>query len=93
MDSVFYQCVDGPASGWDVEWWYHLPLPMMSVEWFDISFVQSTWRGRLVPPEITDHRDWILAILDGARFCYEVHGDIIRIFGYLPKNFDYLEEV
>lgn len=89
--SYRYKCVDGPICGWDVEWWYHLPLPMMSVEWFDISMVQTTSRGLLVPPAMTDHRAWILAILDEARLCYEVHGDIVRIFGYLPKNYDDLD--
>ena len=90
--SYRYKCVDGPIRGWDVEWWHHLPLPMMSVEWFDISMIQETSQGLLLPPKITNHRDWILAILDEARLCYEVHGEIVRIFGYLPKNYDGLDE-
>jgi hypothetical protein len=86
--SYRYKCVDGPVSGWDVEWWYHLPFPMMSVEWFDISLVQETPRGRLIRPAVTDHREWILALLQQTGFCYEVGQDIVRIFGYLPKNYD-----
>src|ERR1041384_3776707 len=90
--SYRYKCVDGPISDWDVEWWCHLPFPFMSVEWFDIAMLQETSRGLLVPPAVTDHRDWILAILDEARLCYEVRGEIVRIFGYLPKNYDGLNE-
>jgi len=35
---------------------------------------------------------WILAILDEARRCYELRGDVVRIFGYLPKNYDGLDD-
>ncbi len=86
--SYRYKCIDGPPSGWDVEWWYHLPLPMMSVEWFDIRYVQEIQRGGLIEPEFIDHSDWIVKVLNDARFCYEVVGEIIRIHGYLPKTFD-----
>ena len=48
--SYRYKCVDGAPSGWDVEWWYHLPLPMMSVEWFDIAFSQQVQKGALIEP-------------------------------------------
>lgn len=84
-----YKPVDGRASEWDVEWWCHLPFPMMCVEWFDIVLVQEVHRGLLVKSDIIDHSDWIRPILlDDARFCYEVVGDIARIFGYLPKSLD-----
>ena len=88
--SYRYKCVDGPPSGWDVEWWYHLPFPMMSVEWFDIGCHQIVHRGMLIDPQVVDHTDWILKILQDAKFCYDVYGDIVRIFGYLPKSLDEL---
>ena len=92
IPSYRWKCVDGPAMGWDVEWWYHLPLPMMSVEWFDIGLVQESSNGRLLPPKVTDHRDWILRVLDEAQLCYEVRGDIVRVFGYLPKRYDGMDD-
>lgn len=88
--SYRYKCVDGPPSGWDVEWWYHLPFPMMSVEWFDIGCHQIVHRGKLIDPQVVDHTNWIVKILQDAKFCYDVHGDIVRIFGYLPKSLDEL---
>jgi len=36
--SYRYKCVDGPPSGWDVEWFHHLPFPLISVEWLDIAY-------------------------------------------------------
>jgi hypothetical protein len=30
--SYRYKCIAGPPSSWDVEWFYHLPFPLMSVE-------------------------------------------------------------
>jgi hypothetical protein len=91
--SYRYKCVGSPhISRWDCEWWYHLPLPMMSVEWFDIgSTRQIISRGKLLKPETIDHSEWILAILEEAGFCYDVVGDIIRIHGYLPKSFEALD--
>jgi hypothetical protein len=90
--SYRFKCVDGPASEWDVEWWYHVPLPMLSVEWLDVGLVQETRRGALIAPALTDHRDWILALLARIGFCYEVAGDIVRIFGYLPKSYEGLRD-
>jgi hypothetical protein len=29
--------VSGYISGWDTEWYYHLPFPFVGVEWFEIS--------------------------------------------------------
>ena len=86
--SYRFKCVDGPSSDWDVEWWCHLPFPMMSVEWLDISFVQEIRTGKYTAPKRIDHSTWILAILEDAKFCYDTVDDIIRIFGYLPKSHD-----
>ncbi len=89
--SYRYKCIDGPPSTWDAEWWYHLPFPMMSVEWFDICYFQEVRHGQLIDLEKIDHSDWITKILRDARFCYDVVGDIVRIHGYLPKSFDELD--
>ena len=85
--SYRFQTVAGPPSSWDVEWFYHLPFPMMSVEWFDIGLEQRSSTGRLLAPVVTDHSEWILAILTEARFMFEVRAGIVRIFGYLPRNY------
>ncbi|MDB2687446.1 hypothetical protein N9Y42_09565 [Mariniblastus sp.] len=86
--SYRFKCVDGQLSDWDVEWRHHLPFPMMSVEWLDIAYLQETRTGLLTEPRLIDHSDWIVKILDDAKFCYDIVGDVIRIFGYLPKSFD-----
>ena len=49
--SYRYKCIDGPPSSWDVEWFYHLPFPLVSVEWLDVGFLQETREHRL-PPQI-----------------------------------------
>ena len=68
-----------------------MPFPMMSVEWFDICYLQEIRRGALIDPDVVDHSDWIVKVLNDARFCYDVAGDVIRIHGYLPKSFDELD--
>jgi hypothetical protein len=85
-----YRCMDGPPSSWDVEWFYHLPFPLFSVEWFDVSFMQKSRRGMLVPPLVTDHSPWIEEWLQRVGLEYR-KGTMIRIFGYRPKNVEWFE--
>ncbi len=90
--SYRWKCVDSAyVSEWDVEWYCHLPFPFVSVEWFDMGTIQIISRGRLLQPDVIDHSEWILRILEEERFCYDLVGDIIRIHGYLPKSFEGLE--
>lgn len=92
--SYRFNCVDSNyISGWDVEWWYHLPFPMLSVRWFDIGCWQEISKGLLLEPERIDHSGWILSVLNDAGFCYDVVGEIVRVHGYLPKSFEGLDGV
>ena len=86
--SYRFKWINGHISKWDVEWWHHLPFPMVGVEWFDIGLHQEIRRGRLVKKEIIDHSPWILEKLKEIGFEYEVSGDVVRIFAYLPKSFE-----
>lgn len=81
------KCVDGPPSPWDREWFYHLPFPMMSVEWLDVEFLEQA-RERRLPRRVhtTDHSAWIEELLQRVRLEYEKGTGMIRIFGYSPKN-------
>lgn len=73
-----FKCVDGVPSDWDAEWFYHLPFPFMSVEWFDISYRTAA----------TDHSAWLFTLLVRIGFDYHRGTDAVRIFGYSPKTFD-----
>lgn len=86
-------CIDGPPSGWDVEWFYHLPFPLMSVEWLDVCYLQETREHRL-PPRVhfTDHSTWIEELLKGVGLEYQKGTTMIRIFGYSPKNMELFDQ-
>lgn len=71
--------VNGHISDWDVEWWWHLPFPFVGVEWFDIGLHDGAGN---------DQSSWILAKLRDIGFEVEVAGDVVRVFGYLPKSFE-----
>jgi hypothetical protein len=86
--SYRFKCVDGPISGWDVEWFYHLPFPFISVEWFDVSFLQKEQTHRFTAPAVTDHSGWIEEILRKAGLVYAKGHCTIRIFGYSPKSME-----
>jgi hypothetical protein len=91
--SYRFKCIDGFVSYWDTEWWYHLPFPFISVEWFDIGYVEERHIGRLVKPDIIDHSSWIEDLLSKIRFEYEKGIDFYRIFGYSPKNYELFESL
>lgn len=86
--SYRFKWVNGHISRWDTEWWYHLPFPLMGVEWFDICLHQEQPRGSLIKNEVIEHPPWILQKLREIGFEYEVSGDVVRIFGYLPRSLE-----
>ena len=86
--SYRYKWVNGHISGWDAEWWSHLPFPFVGVEWFDIGLHQKIHVGRLIEEKTIDHSEWILLKLKEIGFEYEVGNDVVRIWGYMPKSFE-----
>ncbi len=91
--SYRWKCIDGPPSSWDVEWFYHLPFPMISVEWMDVAFLVETREPRL-PPRIhtTDHSPWIEELLQRVGLEHEKGKTMVRIFGYSPKSRELFDE-
>jgi len=85
--SYRYKCIDGPPSGWDVEWFYHLPFPLMSVEWLDIAYLQEVREHRL-PPVVhaIDHSGWVEELLRAAGLDFRKGVTMIRVFGYSPRS-------
>ena len=91
--SYRFKCVDEKPSSWDVEWSYHLPFPFISVEWFDISFLQES-RERRLPSRIhvTDHSSWIEELLRRIGLDCQKGNNMIRVFGYSPKSMELFEQ-
>jgi len=87
--------IDLPVyDAWEWEWFYHLPFPMISVEWLDLNFLQETWTYRLPPQkQVTDHSPWIEELLQRIGFDYLKGQSMIRIFGYSPKNMDLFDDL
>ena len=88
--SYRYKTVNNHISNWDVEWYYHLPFPFICVEWFDIGLYEEIYIGQLVKNKIVDHTKKITDLLSLCKFDYEVHSDIVRVWGYLPKTYEKL---
>jgi hypothetical protein len=86
--SYRHKSVTGHISYWDVEWFYHLPFPFAAVQWFDISLTEAaSERGRMAKPAI-DHADEISALASRIGFEFEVRGDVLRVWGYLPRTYE-----
>lgn len=76
--------VNGHVSGWDVEWFYHLPFPFVGVEWFDIGLHERA----SVRHEVIDHSALILSKLAEIGFEFEARSDVARVWGYAPKSYE-----
>ncbi|MFL1503822.1 DUF6678 family protein [Pseudomonas sp. O64] len=81
--------VTGYISGWDTEWFYHLPFPFAYVEWFDIGLRSiAPAKGMLRPDTLIDHTEEISQAVAHIGFEFEVRADVLRIWGYLPKSYE-----
>jgi|GEM_PF-686060 len=87
------KCVNGPVSVWDVEWFYHLPFPLISVEWMDVAFLQKEIRNALLAPVVTDHSAWIEALIKQFGLDSRTGKSMIRIFGYSPRSTEQFDEL
>ena len=80
--------VNGHVSGWDADWYYHLPLPFVGVEWFDLRLHEHDQSGKRTQSRITDHSKEFASVLENIGFDFEIKGDVARIWGYFPKSYD-----
>jgi hypothetical protein len=91
--SYRYKCIDGPPSGWDVEWFYHLPFPLLSVEWMDIAFLQEIREHRLPPrTQVIDHSGWIEELLRRVGLDYCKGATMVRVYGYSPRSSELFDQ-
>lgn len=91
--SFRFKCIDGPPSRWDTEWSYHLPFPLISVEWFDIGNKRTVWEPhRLKLSTVVEDLEWLIPILAGIGLDYRVGNEMIRIFGYTPRSLELFDE-
>jgi hypothetical protein len=79
-----FKCIDVDLiSRWDREWFFHVPMPFISVLWLEIT--HSDFEPRL-PPRRIDYRPELCSILDKIGLDYVVANEVIRIFGYAPRE-------
>ena len=84
-----FKCIDGPPSGWDVEWFYHLPFPFLSVEWLDVRTLEEVREDRLsTRVSVIEHLEWLVPLLRGIGLDHKVGTSMIRVFGYSPRSFE-----
>ncbi|CDG83303.1 putative uncharacterized protein [Janthinobacterium agaricidamnosum NBRC 102515 = DSM 9628] len=88
--SYRHKSVDGHISNWEVAWCNHLPFSFLCVEWLDLGIHQRIHAGPLPEPDIINHAAWICPKLIEIGLEHEVVGDIVRIWGHLPKSYDAL---
>ena len=85
--SYRFKCIDGPVSGWDVEWSYHLPVPLLSVEWLDVAPLQTVPESGQAS-HVVEHSGWIEELLRAAGLDFRTGAAMIRVFGYSPRSLE-----
>jgi len=78
----------GYVSGWDTEWFYHLPFPFACVEWFDIGLQETATPKGAVASTVVDHTHEVSQAISRIGFKFEVRSDVLRIWDYLPKSYE-----
>ena len=85
--------IDDAPWRWDGEWFYHLPFPLLSVEWLDLEFLQEIREHRQpTRVHVVDHSGWIEDLLRGIGLDYRKGARMIRIFGYSPRSLELFDE-
>jgi|SRR5580704_3892859 hypothetical protein len=88
-----FKCIDGPPAAWDREWFYDLPFPFLSVEWFDIAHLQEITIHRLpIRKDIIDHSTWIEPLLRDIGLDYRGGSKMFRVFGYFPRDLELFDQ-
>ena len=86
------KCIDGTFVDWDREWFYHLPFPLLSLEWLDLSGIEKSNHGKMLAPTQIDHSEWIKGCLRQIGFDYQKGRFMVRIFGYSPKSHELFDQ-
>lgn len=73
-------------SEWDTEWYAHLPYPFSGVLWLDLGTQQRYLEKSSHQQKMIDHSAQLMDLLKQIGFEFEQREDIIRIWGYLPKD-------
>ncbi len=83
-----FKCIDSERiSGWDGEWFYHLPFPFVSVHWLDLRFTEEIYVAKLLPRKRVDHSIELLEVLSAIGLDFEKGAEVIRIFAYSPRDY------
>ena len=77
------------VSGWDSEWFYHPPFPMMSIEWIDVGRFEQRLEGERRAD--VDHGAELESLIGRIGLDYLVGAQAIRIFGYSPRDMQQFE--
>ena len=86
--SYRWKSIEGHVSGWDVEWFYHLPFPFKGVQWLDIGLRRHRAGGECGLSEARDISDRIVSEIHKIGFDFETRNDVVRVWGYLPRCYE-----
>ncbi len=80
------RCIDSEfIASWDSGWWYHAPLPMLSVYWLDLAFAPNHLEPNKTVSKDTD-LEQMIEVVKAFGFDYERSGSIVRIHAYAPRD-------
>jgi hypothetical protein len=83
--SYRWKSVDGYVSGWDVEWFYHLPFPFIGVQWLDVGLREHVAADECGQSEARGINERIVSEIQEIGFEFETRDDVVRVWGYLPR--------
>ena len=87
------KCIDSDYISTFGAEWHALPYPSIAIEWLDVTYVQTTQRGNLLPAESSDYSAAIEDVLRGIGLDYKKGKECFRVFGYAPRDEEGFEAI
>jgi hypothetical protein len=91
--SYRFKLIGEPASRWDMDWSYHLPEVLASIEWLDVCLTKPLKSGNLLPAVRHSYDHQILQMIDRVGFDHSVGKQMVRLFGYSPKDWELFDHM
>ena len=75
-----------PKESWEHSFPYHLPSPLLCIEWLELSAVSYERRGRLVSPREQDQSALLEECLRISKVPFTKDNRVYRVWGHLAPG-------
>ena len=75
-----------PNDDWERSFPYHLPSPLLCIEWLELSAISYEHRGQLIPPLEYDRSALLEECLRTSKVPFTQDGAVYKVWGHLAPG-------